>query len=196
MHSTLTSLLLVALVAATPPPPADDCSTTQLSQTFANGVTCTGVCKGDRHGGDYGNAYAGNFLKCAQICAAEPLGKCLSAQYNEGNGYCYLKGVINNLDTASTNTDTWDCCPGPQTYTTSTGSVTCTPKCGTDRQGGDYARTQTNSFGQCIQLCGADPNCVTAQYHNSNGYCYFKNVVNAPNTDLGVQTVDCVASSS
>lgn len=192
MRSFIAAALCATLAAATPAPPANDCPTDNLTQVFSDGTTCVGTCRGDRHGGDYKAVYSGTFLKCASICAAEPFGQCFTVQYNEGNGYCYLKNVVNNLDTTTTNTDTWDCCPGPVTTSTSAGTTVCTPKCGTDRQGGDYNRAPVRSFDQCVALCGQDPQCVTAQYHVSNGFCYLKNVVNAPNTDLGVETVDCV----
>ena len=72
----------------------------------------------------------------------------------------------------------------------------CTRSCGVDRPGGDYGRSQTGSFDACISACAADSKCVTAQYHENNQFCYFKNSRNNKSSVDGVDTVDCDAKSS
>ena len=75
------------------------------TQTF-NGVQCTITCSQDSHGGNYAASYVGNFLGCAQACSADS--NCKTAQYNEENGYCYLKNAINGF-VSSDNTDSVVC---------------------------------------------------------------------------------------
>jgi hypothetical protein len=71
-----------------------------------NGLQCTISCGVDHHGGDYNGYYVGNYLACANACAGDA--NCKTAQYNEGNGYCYLKNTVNPA-VSSTNTDSIIC---------------------------------------------------------------------------------------
>lgn len=61
----------------------------------------------------------------------------------------------------------------------------------TDRELLDYGNQQTWSFEQCVQICAADSKCVTVQYHEDNGFCYFKNTKNAAVSINGEDTADC-----
>lgn len=71
-----------------------------------NGVTCNVKCGQDSRGGDYASSYTGNYLACASACSADS--NCVTAQYNEENGYCYRKNAINGFE-ASSNTDSVVC---------------------------------------------------------------------------------------
>ena len=81
------------------------------------------------------------------------------------------------------------CSAGSQTIN----NRVCTTSCGVDRAGGDYANKYTGSFQACVNACAADTKCVTAQYHEDNGYCYFKNAANKLSNVKGTDTVDCAA---
>ena len=73
---------------------------------------------------------------------------------------------------------------------------TCQTSCGTDRPGGNIAQSYTGTWDACVQACGAEPNCVSAQYVADNGFCYLKGVRNNLVTNSNVDTVDCDSSVS
>ena len=73
----------------------------QSTTVTVSGMQCSISCGVDRRGGDMSNTRTGNYLACAQACADNS--NCVTAQYNERNGYCYLK---NQLNPASDSTDT------------------------------------------------------------------------------------------
>ena len=72
----------------------------------------------------------------------------------------------------------------------------CTPTCGQDRAGGDYANQYTGSYSDCLALCGNDPKCSTAQYHQISGFCYLKSTVNPLVASTLDDTADCCPSVS
>lgn len=58
------------------------------------------------------------------------------------------------------------CTPGPRVIA----GRECRVDCNVDHPGGDFANLWTGSFELCALACGADPYCVTAQYHKSDGF--------------------------
>ena len=71
------------------------------------------------------------------------------------------------------------------------GSRQCKVQCGIDRPGGDYGNQYTGTFDKCMSACATDAKCSTAQFHISNGYCYFKDSRNAAVTNSNDNTIDC-----
>lgn len=66
-----------------------------------NGLQCTITCGEDRPGWDYNSIQTGNYLDCASACAADS--NCITAQYKETNGVCYLKSRLSQAFESSEN---------------------------------------------------------------------------------------------
>lgn len=106
---------------------------------------------------------------------------------------CYAGPLehVKRLPDATTTTQA-QCVAGPTTVNGRSCSVTC----GLDRPGGDYGLVHTGTFDGCIQACGADAKCVTAQFHADNGFCYLKDTSNNGVSDENNYTVDCSPAAS
>ena len=152
-----------------------------------NGRTCQIQYGIDRFGGDYDRKNTGTFDGCQQACASDPI--CMTAQFNTGSGWCYLKNTLNVAVQSSTD-NTIDC----NTDVVINGRQ-CHVQPGVDRLGGDYDRSGTGTFTHCTEACAADPKCVTAQFHEATGVCYFKDSSNPVVYVSDHNTVDCDASS-
>jgi hypothetical protein len=159
-----------------------DCS----GQITINGRQCQIQYGIDRAGGDYDRQNTGTFEGCQQACSSDPI--CVTAQYHINSGWCYLKNSL-NAGFQSSNDNSIDC----NTDVVINGRQ-CHIQPGVDRFGGDYDRSRTGSFSGCVSACAADPQCVTAQYHEGNQYCYFKNVANSPVMASDHDTIDCDAT--
>ena len=81
------------------------------------------------------------------------------------------------------------CISGPVT----SNGRSCTVECGVDHPGGDYSSLYTADFQTCIDACTADSGCATAQYSNTNSYCYLKGVVDPSSNNVNVNSVVCQA---
>jgi hypothetical protein len=184
-----------------------DCAVCTAETKIINGRTCTTKCGTERAGGNIGDAIqVGSISACATACSNNA--NCVTAQYHEGTGYCYLKGVRNE-ERPDPSVESIDCeplsgtTPAPSTPTTPTctevtvvydsESRVCTLRCATDRPGGDYASRQAATAQDCMDACVGDSNCMTAQF--ANNYCYLKNTLNAFTSNDNVQTIDCTSNS-
>lgn len=143
--------------------------------------------------------YTGSLDDCAQACASDM--NCVTAQYSEINGYCYLKSTMNGL-VANDGVDTVDCdlqagtIGGLPVHSCGvrTGFIDgrlCTQRCNVDRPGGDYNAFMSGTVIACARACAADDACVSAQFLTTNNYCYMKNVKNDQVTSSIVDTIDC-----
>jgi hypothetical protein len=171
-----------------------------------NGVQCSIECGIDRHGGDYSQVNAGNYLACASACAADS--KCVTAQYNEGNGYCYLKNADNG-QVSSTDTDSIVCVrSGTTTSTTSTTTTTTissTPSptglgngatCFYNRDCASNLCTSTNYCGPLNNgyFCGINSECVSGFCKKSPPSAGYGECANRANIGAScVYNTDCAS---
>lgn len=153
-----------------------------------NGQQYTISCGLDRVGGDYDRQQT-SWAGCIAACAADST--CVTAQYHEDNGFCYLKNAVNGPN-ASPGEDTVDLGSACRQDTTLTlNGLQCTISCGVDHHGGDYASTWSGNYLACAAACAADSGCVTAQYNEGNGYCYLKNADNGAVSSTDTDSVVC-----
>lgn len=103
-------------------------------------------------------------------------------------GLCLISAALAATTTTSSNV----CTPTTQTIS----GRTCNLSCGTDRPGGDFSSVRTSSINGCIQACATEARCLTAQYVESSGYCYLKNLVSQAAAAEGVDTVDCSTATA
>ena len=157
-----------------------------------NGEELTVSCGVNRPLGDYHNLQ-GRFDTCAADCRADD--NCATAVYHEDNGFCYYKNVVNDLELQADSVVVDKGMACKQSTTLTLNGLQCTISCGTDRHGGDYGNQRTGNYLACASACAADSNCVTAQYNEGNGYCYFKNVANTAVSSTDTDTIDCIQSS-
>ncbi|KAF2207325.1 hypothetical protein CERZMDRAFT_107853 [Cercospora zeae-maydis SCOH1-5] len=65
-----------------------------------------------------------------------------------------------------------------------------TTQCDVDRAGNNFGEPIQTSASGCRAACAADTNCVTGNYHSSNGFCYLKNSQNQLSIEQGTYTYD------
>ena len=196
-------ILVFLAIAGTTIANTQEACTAGFSTTNVNGLTCVSECNTDHGGGDYGATYTGSFSGCVTACTQDA--NCKTAQYNRGNGVCYLKNAINPAS-SSDNTDSITC-QQPSTQpaqsactagfsTTNVDGLTCTSECNTDHAGGDYSAVYTGYFSGCVSACTQDATCKTAQYNRGNQVCYLKNAVNPGSPSGNTDSITCQQSAS
>jgi hypothetical protein len=189
-----TSAILIGLLSTTVNGTPTKRSICNAGRQTINGVQYTPSCGMDRLGGDYGRTGQISWGQCMAACAADS--QCVTAQYHEDSQYCYFKNAANQ-PSISSGEDTIDQGPACQQSTTLTLSgIQCSIQCGTDRHGGDYANAPAGNYLSCAAACAADSNCVTAQYNEGNGYCYFKNALKDSSSSSDTDSIVCTRANS
>lgn len=192
MSTIKTALLFGLLFAITSATPTKR-SVCNAGYRTIDGKQYTISCGLDRPGNDY-DLLQTSFDHCATTCAADS--RCATAQYAEDVGFCYLKTVA-NAAVRKSGVDTIDHGKACKSNTTAILSgVQCKISCGVDRAGGDYSQAYLGNYLACAEACAADSKCLTAQYKEDNGYCYFKSVVNNAIASSVVDSIVCDRGSS
>jgi hypothetical protein len=122
-------LLLTLTFSFTPVLTAPAGFTCHSGETIS-GTTCTQECNTDRFGGDFHSIQVASVQECALACNQDD--RCLTAQYHNGNHFCYLKSALNgpqNSDVVdgivcrqpSVPTQDPGSCPANILYTTTSG---------------------------------------------------------------------------
>ena len=151
------------------------------------------LCGVDYAGGDMGAQGVSTFVECITLCDSTP--GCVNVAFAPW-GMCYLK---NQNTTPSPNSGVWtakskasltgltciDNFSDKKTYT-SAGGAAFDIACGVDYAGGDMSSQNTNSFKECVDVCGSTPGCLNVAY--SAPSCYLKNALTTPRSVSHVWT--------
>jgi hypothetical protein len=186
--ASIKSALLLALLSATTLATPTKRSICNAGRKTINGQEYTVSCGMDRLGGDYARQQS-SWDDCISACGADST--CLTAQYHEDSGWCYLKNSV-NPPVASSGEDTVDLGSScKQDMTVTLNGLQCTITCGVDHAGGNYNTIASDNYLACAQACASDIHCITAQFNELNGQCYMKNSVNAAISSTTTDTISC-----
>ncbi|KAK4107785.1 hypothetical protein N656DRAFT_676771, partial [Canariomyces notabilis] len=184
------ALLLAAGVSAVPRLMTRDSVTCENNASNMTVYAATNaqfdiLCGVDYAGGDMASQSVSTFEECITLCDSTP--GCVNVAFAPW-GMCWMK---NQNTSPSPNSGIWtaksratpsgptcaDNFSDKKTYITPAG-ITFEIACGVDYTGGDMSSQNTNSFAQCIDLCGSTPGCVDVAYAAPS--CYLKSALTSP----------------